>query len=616
MNEVTLKTANGSFIGRLWRGFWHWIDCLRRAMLNLLFLVILILLLRLLLAPGEVVTIPKQATLVLKPRGAVVEQYTGTPLERAIGRLLGDEEPETQLRDLLRALEMAAGDSAVRQVLLDPSTMTSIGLAQLQELGHAVSKLRASGKKIVAYGSDLTQSQYYLSSLADEVWLDPNGLIWLEGFQYYRNYFRAGLDKLGIDVHLFRVGEYKSAAEPFIRDDMSDADRRAGGALIGDLWQQFMSDIALNRGLPFEMIDRLTQGYAMSAVERDGDLAQAALDMGLVDRLLSWPEARAELAADDGDWHGIGHEDYLRLKPRPPTGAAQIGIVVAEGAISSGEQPPGSIGAASLGALLRYAAENDDIKVVVFRINSPGGDALASEAIRREMLALRQAGKPVIVSMGNVAASGGYWIAQGADEVWANPTTITGSIGIFGLWPTIDRTLDKIGIHTDGVGTTPLAGALRIDRPLDAAAGRMIQALIERGYRRFIDLVAANRPLEVAEVEAVAGGRVWSGRQAGEHKLIDQSGGLQEAIAAAARRAGLGDDYRVRYIEPEAGLLDRWLEMSGQAAAGAIASHLGTTPLPPAAKRAADRLQRELELLAAAAGDAPAVSAHCLCAPP
>jgi len=616
VNEAAPKTTNGSFIGRLWRGFWRWIDCLRRAVLNLLFLVLLIVILRVLLAPGEVVTIPKQATLVLKPHGAVVEQYTGTPLERAVGRLFGNEEPETQLRDLLRALDLAAADSAVRQVLLDPSEMTSIGLAQLQELGAAVRRLRGSGKKIIAYGSDLTQSHYYFASLADEVWLDPAGLIWLEGFQYYRNYFRAGLDKLGVDVHLFRVGEYKSAAEPFIRDDMSDADRRAGGALIGDLWQQFLSDIALNRGLPFEMIDRLAQGYAAFAVERNGNLAQAALDMGLVDRLLSWPEARTELAADDGDWHGIGHDDYLRLKPRPPDAAAQIGIVVAEGAISGGDRPPGEVGAASLGALLHHAAERDDIQAVVFRINSPGGDALASEAIRREMLTLRQAGKPVIVSMGNVAASGGYWIAQGADEVWANSTTITGSIGIFGLWPTIDRTLDKIGIHTDGLGTTPLAGALRLDRPLDEAAGRMIQALIEHGYRQFIELVAANRPLTAAEVEAVAGGRVWSGRQAGERQLIDQTGGLQDAVAAAARRAGLGDDYRVRYIEPEPGLLERWIEMSGQAAAGAVASHLGKTPLSPAAKQAADRLQRALELLAAAVGDTPAVTAHCLCAPP
>lgn len=627
------SSENRSIFSRTWSRFWQIVDGTRRIILNIVFLVILIFVIQVITRGGEELIIKADTTLIVKPIGSVVEQYSGYPFDRALASWTGEPPRETQLRDILQALSIAQEDPRISQVLIDSSSLASVGMANLQEISHAVEDFRASGKKVIAMGDFYSEDRYYLASLADEIWLDPQGTIWFDGFAYYRNYYREGLDKLAVDVHLFRVGTYKSAIEPFIRDDMSAADREASQYLINDIWNNYLSAIALHRGLPAEVLNDLTQNYAQKIVEADGNSAQLALDMGLVDRLITWPEARAELAQngasdDDEGYRQVEMQDYLRQQRSiPNVPGPRVGVVVAEGSITGGSQPPGTIGADSLARLLREANNDDDIKAVVLRVNSPGGSALASEVIRREMELLNESGKPVVVSMGNVAASGGYWISMGAAEVWANPSTITGSIGIFGVFPTFDRTLDKIGIHTDGVGTTPLSGGLRPDRPLQPAAEQMIQSFIERGYQDFLQLVSKYRDLSIDEVDQVAQGRVWTGGQALERHLVDQSGGIQDAINAAAHHAGLGDNYQVHYVEEELTGFESILAEAGSQALisvgieppqsqvlSALNGGVGAASLVskhPALARA----QQELSLLLSQS-DRPQSLAHCFCTIP
>lgn len=612
-----------NFLLRLWLGFWRGLTAFRIAVFNIVFLVVLALLIKLILSPGDRIVIDDRSTLVIAPQGVVVEQHTGEPVERLINEAMGQATPETRLRDLLAALKQARDDDRIVQVLINTDQMWSLGPGMQQELRDAFEAFRASGKRVVAYSGFFGQTQYFLASLADEVWLDPEGVVFLEGYGSFRNYYREGLeDKLEVDINLFRVGEYKSAAEPYIRDDMSEADREARRYFLGSLWQDYLEAVAMQRGMPVEVLARFIENMASRVESVDGDLAALALQAGLVDRLVSRPEARAELARrgapdDEKGFRQINFLEYLGTGAGVEIPGDRVGVVVAQGVILEGEQPPGTVGGDSTAALLRKAARDDDIKAVVFRVDSPGGSAFASEVIRREMVALKDAGKPVIVSMGNVAASGGYWISMGADEVWAYPTTITGSIGIFGLFLTLQDTFAKIGVHTDGVGTTPLAGALRGDRELPDEARRILQSVIENGYDSFISLVAEHRRMTRGEVDTVGQGRVWSGSQAQQRGLVDQLGTLEGAVVAAARRAGLGEDYRVEYVEPELGAFESFLaELTGQAIARLdIRGAGGWEAMLPHGVRA--RIEDDLRLLSAAVEQRrPAAMAHCLCAVP
>lgn len=611
-----------NFLIRLWLGFWRGLTAFRIAVFNIVFLIVLALVIKLIVSPADRIRLEEQTTLVIAPQGAVVEQHTGEPLERFIDEAMGRAAPETRLRDILAALKRAREDDRIAQVLINTDQLWALGPGMQRELRDALAAFRTSGKRVVAYGGYFAQSQYFLASLADEVWLDPDGIVFLEGYGAFRNYFREGLeDKLEVDINLFRVGEYKSAVEPFIRDDMSEEDREANRYFIGSLWQDYLEAVAMQRGMPVEVLAGFIDNMAARIEAAGGDLAALALEAGLVDRLVSRPEARAELARrgapdDDHGFRQIHFLEYLKTRDGVKIPGDEVGVVVAQGVILDGHQSPGTIGADSTAALLNKAARDDRIKAVVFRVDSPGGSAFASEVIRREMTALRDAGKPVIVSMGNVAASGGYWISMGADEVWAYPTTITGSIGIFGLFPTLQDTLAKIGVYTDGVGTTPLAGAFRGDRPLPEEARRILQAVIENGYDSFINLVAEHRQMTPQAVDAVGQGRVWSGSQAQQRGLVDQLGTLEDAIAAAARHAGLGDEYRVGYVEPELGAFESLLaELTGQAIAKLDIRAGGWADLLPRGTRA--RIENDLKLLSAAVdGGRPAVMAHCLCAVP
>ena len=557
MNEVRRRGP----IARVFLALWDTLNFTRRLVFNLLFLLIVILVIAAIVNTDRAGPLPGDNTLVLAPEGRLVEQYTSDPVSRAVARAFGDEQLEVQLRDILRALEHARDDDRIERVYLRVDRLQPTGFASLREIASALQDVRAAGKQVVAFGENFGQAQYLLAAQADEVYLDPMGGMLLEGLGRYRAYYREGLeDKLGVDVHLFKVGEYKSAAEPYVRDDASPESKQADLFWMNDVWSRYLGDIAEARGLSAAQLAADIDDLPADIAAVDGDLAQYALSKKLVDGLMTKEQVYEMLAergvVDEDVDAGFRHvvmDDYLvHVMPGPVATDArpQVAVVVAEGAITGGDQPPGIVGGESTTALLRDARLDEQVEAVVLRVNSPGGEVFASEQIRREVVALQEAGKPVIASMGDVAASGGYWISMDAEKIYADPSTITGSIGIFGMFPTIDRGLDKIGVHTDGVGTTRFAGAFDITRPLDPAVGTVIQEVIEKGYADFISRVARARDKRVSEVDEVARGRVWTGEQAHARGLVDAFGGLRDAIAAAAEAAELDEgDYRVRYVE-------------------------------------------------------------------
>jgi len=567
MNQPVRRNPVASFF----IGLWDVMNFTRRLILNLLFFGLLLLILVLFVfAMGKGAssgrTLQDRTTLVIAPEGRLVEQFSADPVSRALAKAIGDNSAEeVQLRDLVRALDAAREDKKIERVVLQLDKLQPSGFASMREVAASLQELRASGKDIVAYSDNMSQWQYLLAAQAKEIYLDPMGGVVLEGLGRYRQYFRTGLqDKLGVDVHLFKVGEYKSAAEPYVLDAASPQAKEADLFWMNDVWQRYLADIATARKLDAAQlaagIDTMPEGIAAAG----GDLAKFALQQKLVDGLKTREEVEDLLAdrgvADedaDGGFRSINLDEYLTqidTRRSPVDSRPQVAVVVASGEIAGGDLPAGRVGGESTSALLREARDDDNVKAVVLRVDSPGGEVFASEQIRREVVALKAAGKPVVVSMGDLAASGGYWISMNADRIYADPSTITGSIGIFGMIPNLSRSLDKIGVHTDGVGTTRFAGAFDITRPMDPAVGQVIQSVINKGYADFTGKVADARSKPVEAVDEVARGRVWSGAQAKERGLVDAFGGLKAAIADASNRAKLGgpDKVRVRYIEKPA----------------------------------------------------------------
>ena len=618
-------------IARFFIGLWDAMNFTRRLVFNLLFFGLLLVVLIALGSGSKVTPLQDRTTLVIAPEGKLVEQYSTDPASRAFARVVGDKSGgEVQLRDLLRALDAAKDDKRIERVLLRTDRMSFSGYASIREVAAAIARVRDSGKQVVAFGENFDQNQYLLAAQANEVYLDPMGGILMEGLGRYRQYYREGLqDKLGVDVHLFRVGEYKSAAEPYILDAASPESKEADLFWMNDIWQRYLADVGKARKLaPAQLaadIDALPQGIEAA----QGDLGEYAKQHKLVDGLKTQEQvedlmAERGVADDDADggFRNVDLDDYLRRVDEtlsPVDERPQVAVVVAEGEISGGQQPPGRIGGESTAELLRAARDDDNVKAVVLRVDSPGGEVFASEQIRREVVGLKDAGKPVVVSMGDLAASGGYWISMNADRIYADPSTITGSIGIFGMIPTIPRTLEKIGVHTDGVGTTKFAGAFDITRPLDPEVGQVIQSVIDKGYRDFTGRVAQARHKPVADVDAVGRGRVWSGAQGKERGLVDDFGGLEDAIADAAQRAKLGkpDAYRVNYIEKQATPFDQIFGrfMQGRAAALLFAHSdsaraLFADFLPP---RAQDELRFVQEAMTPGPGLPVKALAYCFC---
>ncbi|MDE2252164.1 MAG: signal peptide peptidase SppA [Gammaproteobacteria bacterium] len=567
-----------AFFRNLWRG----LDVLRRVLHLLLLLALLTLVI--VGVRGSIPHLPERGALVIRPSGDIVEQLAGEPLARALSEAQGESAPQTLLSDLTQAIRAAATDARIQALLVETDDMGSAGQPELEELAAAIREFRSRGKKVVAHGSYFLQGQYYLAAQADEVYLDPFGFVLLPGYDRYRMYFKDAIDKLGVDVHLVRAGKFKSADEPFIRRDMSDEERQESAAYLQSLWLGYRTAVGRARHLDPQALAAYADGYAASVRQAGGDLAGVAKAAGLVTALRTDEEVNQrmiELVGADSQQHGfqsVALEDYLRAAHADEhlhrSAGRAIGVVVASGEMLDGRQPSGTIGGESTAALLRQARQDPEIKAVVLRIDSPGGSVLAAEQIYREVQLVRAAGKPVIASMGDLAASGGYYIAAPADEILASANTITGSIGVFATVPTFDRTLARLGVHVDGVGTTALSGSLRLDRPLQPAIEAILQASVEHSYAQFLQRVASGRRKSPAQIDAIAQGRVWAGRDALRLGLVDRIGGYEDAVHAAATRARLGKDYDVRVIEPQLSFTEQLL-LNARGAWGRVLAALG-----------------------------------------
>ena len=545
------------YIVNFFRYCWYGLDGLRKV-LHLLVLLFVFGLILVAISP-QIPLVPSTAALLIEPQGELVEQNSGGPLDRAIAEASGQQEFEVRLRDVVDAVRRARDDERIKLIVLNLDGLSGGGIAKLEEVAAALRDFRAGGKQVIAMGTSFDQQQYYLAAHADQIYLDPHGMVLIEGFAYYGQYFKDAIDKLGVSVNVFKAGKYKSAVEPFILQGMSDEAREANQQWLSSLWTTYQQSVTTARGLEPTALSDYAEQLLPALQAAKGDFAQLALDKQLVtglktrEQVIELLQLQVGEDEDDHSYRRIYFEDYLAAEhaehPLQDRGKDTVGIVVAAGEIVDGERTAGTVGGDSLAELLRQARYDDQVKAVVLRIDSPGGSVMASEVIRREIAALKEAGKPVVASMSSTAASGGYYIAMDADEIWANPATITGSIGVFGIVPTFEKTLGKMGISTDGLGTTSIAGAMRVDRALSDTAKQVFQLSVEHEYTKFVDRVAQARKQPFEAIDAVAQGHVWAASDARERGLVDQLGLLEDAVKAAAERAQLGDNYRHEYLD-------------------------------------------------------------------
>jgi protease-4 len=560
---MSVGSALVGFFGLVWRI----LERIRRV----LHLVLLLVIFGFILAAlhTSIPIVPRSAALVIAPEGEIVEQLSSDPVRRALGQASGGPAPETLLRDVTDAIAAAKSDSRIKLIVLDLGSLDASGLSKLQEIGAALRDFRAAGKRVVAAADSMDQTQYYLAAQAGEVYLDPMGLVYLDGFSYYRMYLKDAIEKLNVDVNVFRAGTFKSYTDEFSRSDMAPSEREETSVWLEALWNAYQQDVTRARSLPAGSLNEFVADEPAALAAVSGDAAKLALQRGLVTALKSRRQMADELkvlVGEDEDTHSfnsIGMSQYLTsirskhvLKSKSDS---KVGIVVAAGEILDGHQPPGTIGGESTADLLREARYDTAVKAVVLRVDSPGGSMFASEQILREVQTLRKAGKPVVVSMSTYAASGGYYISAAANQIFASPTTLTGSIGVFSVVPTFQRTLEKLGVKVDGLGTTPLAGDMRQDRPLTAASRQILQSSVDHAYAEFLRRVGDGRKKPVEDVDKIAQGRVWAGVDAQRIGLVDHLGGLKDAVDAAAKLAELGTDYDIDYIEPELSLREELL---------------------------------------------------------
>ncbi len=613
MSSMTRSLKRFSF------AIWQIINVSRKVVVNIVFFIVFFAFIAVLNSDEEKVTVPKKAALVLNLVGEVVEQkHEISPVDAFITEAFNqrEEKPEVLLTDIIDIISKAKNDDRITVLVLQLQGLKRTGLTKLQDIGKALTDFKESGKKIIALGDQYSQDQYYLASYADDIWLNPQGFMLLEGYGRYQLYFKSALDKLAINQHIFRVGTYKSAVEPYMRDNMSEQAKEANKQWLSDLWQQYKTDVAQQRGFSITNFDESMTQLVEKFKLANSDFAQYALDNQWVDQLKTREQMRTSLIEIAGEntkgdsYSHISFKDYLAanvaLPQMPNDNSSKVAVIVAKGTILNGTQKPGTIGGDSTAKLLRKARNNSQVKAVVLRVDSPGGSAYASEIIRQEIDLLKAAGKPVVASMGTYAASGGYWISAPADKIYAAPSTITGSIGIFGMMMTIDKTLSKLGVYTDGVSTTEIAG-LGLTRPLSPGMAELFQLNINKGYQNFIGLVAKHRNMTTEEVDAIAQGRVWSGVKAKELGLVDELGNLTDAIVAAAQLAEL-EQYDTLLIEQEVSAKNKMIQalfgQSSQLAQMVFGSNLakdinltGSQQLEPIMSQVVNQLHNELKKL-------------------
>jgi len=620
---VTTVRRRGGFV-RFLRGFGRGINITRLVIINVIFFGLLAVLLLALFVGSRGNAVDDKTVLVLAPEGALVEQYSADPLSRAFSRMSGDGVKQVQVRDLVRAIDAATSDSRVSRIVLRTDRMQAGGFAALREVGAALDRFRASGKPIFAWAVSMDQGQYYLAAHASKVFIDPQGGVMATGLANYRLFYKDLLDRLGVQVHLFRVGQFKSAAEPFILDHASPESKEADAFWLGGLWTTWINEVSAMRHLDAAALRADVDGFADRVRDAKGSLADLAVEEKLVDGIATDDQFVRMLRKDgvpagkkDQGFRQVDLGGYLADRGLSTIDALQTGsgvtVVVAEGDIAGGKASQGSIGGDTTAALIRSVRNDQRTRAMVLRVNSPGGEVYAAEQIRREVELTRQAGIPVVVSMGDVAASGGYWISMNANRIYAEPNTITGSIGIFGMFFNVPDTLAKVGVKSDGIGTGPLAGAFDITRPLDPNVGVLIQSIIDKGYRDFVGNVAKARGKDFAAIDAIAQGRVWTGQQALERGLVDRLGNLDDAIRDAAQEANLGKDFKVRYAEKPMGAFERVMTSVGDSSEARVAMSWGLQL--PSWVAALPKLAPEFALFRTAEAGKPHVYAYCFCSP-
>ena len=541
-------------VSALFKGAWKVLSWLRAILLNLLLLALIVVLLQG-IASTPAPEIPNRAALVIAPSGMLVDQATYEP---SIVDALGGTSPaefETVVSDITKAIEIARDDDNITGLILKLDYLQQGGMSKIEEIGQAINYFKESNKPVIAFSDSFNQQQYFFASYADKIYVNPLGSVYLTGFGVYRNYFQEAAEKLAIKFNVFRVGDYKDAIEPFTRNNMSEESREHVGAWLDQIWSRYAATIEAHRELNAGSIDAYIVSLDAQLDSLDGDAAELARQSGLIDDVLSRNALKENLIerfgskGDSDEVNAIAMQSYLNnpLLPQPKKHKEKIGLIIATGTILDGTQPEGQIGSESLVELIRKAKNDDQLKALVVRIDSGGGSAFASEVIREELEITRESGLPIYVSMGSVTASGGYWISCAADEIWATPTTVTGSIGVWGLIPNISASLEKLGIYSDGVGTSNLADAYSIDRPMSEQAKRVIQSGVDNIYQRFIALVADCRDSSPEAIHAIAQGRIWSGESALELGLVDRLGSLSDVIEAAAEQQNL-EKYSVKRI--------------------------------------------------------------------
>ena len=544
------------FISMIFKGIWKLITFIRLALANIFFLlsIALIYFVYFYSTPTQP-TVQQQSALVLNLSGPIVEQSRYiNPVDSLTGSIFGQDLPkENVLFDIVETIRYAKDDDNITGIVLALRELPETNLTKLRYIAKALNEFKASGKPIYAVGDFYNQSQYYLASYATKIFMSPDGGVMLKGYSAYSLFYKTFLEKLDVNTHVFRVGTYKSAIEPFIRDDMSDEAKQSASRWLGQLWGAYVDDVANNRQISADTLNPSMDSFLEDLKSVDGNIADLAKKLGLVDQLSTRQQVRLELAdvfGSDGEdsYNALGYYEYqTTMLPTIDTADSDVAVVVASGAIMDGRQPRGTVGGDTTASLLRQARNDDKVKAVVLRVDSPGGSAFASEVIRNEIDAIRATGKPVVVSMSSLAASGGYWISMGADQIIAQPTTLTGSIGIFSVITTFEKGLNNLGVYTDGVGTSPFSG-LGVTTGLSEGAKDAFQMGIENGYHRFISLVSDNRGIELAEVDKVAQGRVWTGQDALQYGLVDKMGDFDDAISSAAALAEL-ESYNIYWVE-------------------------------------------------------------------
>ena len=594
------------FIAGFFKWTWRLLNFVREMVLNLffIFLVLVGVGIWMQVSGGDSKETASRGALLLDISGVIVDKPDSSQRFSKLSRqLLGassDRLQENSLFDIVNTIRQAKDDRNITGIVMDLKNFAGGDQPSMQYIGKALKEFRDSGKPVYAVGENYSQGQYYLASFANKIWLSPQGVVDLHGFATNGLYYKSLLDKLKVSTHVFRVGTYKSAVEPFIRDDMSPAAREADSRWIGELWQNYLNTVAANRQIPAQQVFPGAQGLLEGLTKTGGDTAKYALENKLVDALASSAEIEKTLTKEfgwsktDKNYRAISYYDYA-LKTPADTGDS-IGVVFANGAIMDGEETQGNVGGDTTAAQIRDARLDPKVKAIVLRVNSPGGSVTASEVIRAELAAARAAGKPVVVSMGGMAASGGYWISTPANYIVANPSTLTGSIGIFGVITTVENSLDSIGVHTDGVSTSPLAD-VSITRALPPEAQQMMQLSIENGYKRFITLVADARHSTPEQIDKIAQGHVWTGQDAKANGLVDSLGDFDDAVAKAAELAKV-KQWHLEYYVDEPTFFDKVMDnMSGSIRA--LLPHGFQAMLPAPLASVASTVKSESDKLAA-----------------